>query len=231
MDTVPNPVAGPASIDPGASVGEREALVRRFDNWLLDCDGVLWKGDQLTPRALETLQMLRDLGKRLFFVTNASTRSRSGYKAKFDALGLSVAEEEIIPSTYAAAQLLRLRHPEVRVAHVIGAAGLVEELTAAGIECVVDSDATAFDLRTFEMFRPDPRVEAVVVGFDPAVTYAKLCRATATAQLLRCPVVVTSEDEFDPLADRSLPAVPIMAKRMIEGSVPGCTVEVAGKPR
>jgi ribonucleotide monophosphatase NagD (HAD superfamily) len=40
-------------------------------------------------------QQLRAAGKRIFFVTNNSTKSRKGYKKKFDELGLDVQPEEV----------------------------------------------------------------------------------------------------------------------------------------
>lgn len=42
-------------------------------------------------------------GKRLVFVTNNSTKSRKQYGKKFESLGLSVTEEEIFASSFAAA--------------------------------------------------------------------------------------------------------------------------------
>jgi hypothetical protein len=36
------------------------------------------------------LEKLRAAGKRMFFVTNNSTKSRKGYKSKFTSLGLNV---------------------------------------------------------------------------------------------------------------------------------------------
>ena len=47
--------------------------------------------------------MLRKLGKKIFFVTNNSTKSRKGYKGKFESLGLNVEPEEIFSSSFAAA--------------------------------------------------------------------------------------------------------------------------------
>lgn len=41
----------------------------------------------------ETLAMLRQMGKKLFFVTNNSTKSRKGYLKKFTSLGLDVKAE------------------------------------------------------------------------------------------------------------------------------------------
>ena len=52
------------------------------------------------------LDKLRAAGKKCFFVTNNSTKSRKGYKSKFDSLGLDVAPEEIFSSSFAAAAYL-----------------------------------------------------------------------------------------------------------------------------
>jgi 4-nitrophenyl phosphatase len=40
------------------------------------------------PGTAETIEMLRNTGKRLVFVTNNSTKSRADYKKKFDTLGI-----------------------------------------------------------------------------------------------------------------------------------------------
>lgn len=82
--------------------------------------GVIWKGDKLIPGVPETLEYLRSLvrwpqswetsqhplpqGKKLFFVTNNSTKSRKGYLNKFTSLGLSItavrADAFALPATY-----------------------------------------------------------------------------------------------------------------------------------
>lgn len=45
-------------------------------------------------------------GKKLYFVTNNSTKSREGYLGKFTKLGLNISSEEIYSSSYAAAAYL-----------------------------------------------------------------------------------------------------------------------------
>ena len=64
--------------------------IDQMDTFVLDCDGVLWLGNTLLPRVTETLDRLRSLGKRLLFVTNNSTKSRTAYLQKFKSLGLQV---------------------------------------------------------------------------------------------------------------------------------------------
>jgi Haloacid dehalogenase-like hydrolase len=52
----------------------------------------------------ETLAKLRAAGKKMFFVTNNSMKSRKGYKKKVDSLGWdSVPADEIFSSSFAAA--------------------------------------------------------------------------------------------------------------------------------
>ena len=46
-------------------------------------------------------------GKKLYFVTNNSTKSRKGYLGKFQKLGLNISAEEIYSSSYAAAAYLQ----------------------------------------------------------------------------------------------------------------------------
>ena len=74
------------------------ALADSMKSFVFDCDGVLWRGDQLVPGVLDALRQLRDKqGKALLFVTNNSSKSRSQYASKFKALGLDVSPEEILP--------------------------------------------------------------------------------------------------------------------------------------
>lgn len=55
--------------------------------------GPFRKGDSLINGVPQTIDRLRSLGKRIFFVTNNSTKSRKGYLHKFQKLGLQVAAE------------------------------------------------------------------------------------------------------------------------------------------
>lgn len=42
-----------------SSPGEYANLLDNYDTWLFDCDGVLWRGDQLIEGVTEVLDMLR----------------------------------------------------------------------------------------------------------------------------------------------------------------------------
>ena len=69
---------------------DAESFLKDIDVFIFDCDGVIWKGDSLIDKVPSVLELLRKLGKKIFFVTNNSTKSRKGYKGKFEKLGLDV---------------------------------------------------------------------------------------------------------------------------------------------
>jgi hypothetical protein len=91
-----------------------EELLSKTDVFIFDCDGVIWydinslfskhcfmmyfeciyrKGDSVIAGVPSVLDKLRALNKRIFFVTNNSTKSRKGYLKKFTSLGLNIAPE------------------------------------------------------------------------------------------------------------------------------------------
>uniref|UniRef100_A0A8R7TKL9 4-nitrophenylphosphatase n=1 Tax=Triticum urartu TaxID=4572 RepID=A0A8R7TKL9_TRIUA len=134
--TVRRPVmAGAAAAVPAAKLEDAEALIDSVETFIFDCDGVIWKGDKLIDGVPETLDLLRSKGKRLVFVTNNSTKSRKQYGKKFETLGLSVNEEEIFASSFAAAAYLQsIDFPKDKKVYVIGEEGILKELELAGFQ-------------------------------------------------------------------------------------------------
>jgi HAD superfamily hydrolase (TIGR01457 family) len=134
-----------------------------FKAFVLDLDGVVYRGSELLPGVEEKIAKLRKRGKVLF-VTNNSTKTRAEYAEKLSALGIEVEEGEIITSAYAAAQYIAEHYRRAGV-YVIGEGGLRKELEWRGIS-VRESDC-----------------KLVVVGLDRRFTYEKL--AMAQHHLLR----------------------------------------------
>ncbi|XP_057818271.2 phosphoglycolate phosphatase 1A, chloroplastic isoform X4 [Cryptomeria japonica] len=134
-----------------------EDLINSVDTFIFDCDGVIWKGETLIDGVPETLDMLRSRGKSLVFMTNNSTKSRKQYRKKFEALGLTVQEEEIFPSSFAAAAYLKsIDFPQEKKVYVIGGEGILQELELCGIKGIGGP------------------VGAVVVGFDQFINFYKI---------------------------------------------------------
>ncbi|XP_022724543.1 phosphoglycolate phosphatase 2 isoform X2 [Durio zibethinus] len=130
-----------------------KALLDSVDAFLFDCDGVIWKGDKLIDGVSQTLDLLRSKGKKLVFVTNNSTKSRAQYANKFRSLGLSVTQDEIFSSSFAAAMYLKVNHfpPNKK-----------------------EDGEKRVQLKSSCFFEHDKNVGAVVVGLDPDINYYKL---------------------------------------------------------
>ncbi|KAG6641959.1 phosphoglycolate phosphatase 2-like isoform X2 [Carya illinoinensis] len=156
------------------SIGD---LLNSDEAFLFDCDGVIWKGDTLINGVPQTFDMLRSKGKKLVFVTNNSTKSRRQYANKFQSLGISVTEDEIFSSSFAAAMFLKVKNfPKDKKVYVIGGEGILEELELVGYTGLggqEDGKKTA-QWKTNCLFEHDKMVGAVVVGLDPYVNYYKL---------------------------------------------------------
>ncbi|KAK6775169.1 hypothetical protein RDI58_026170 [Solanum bulbocastanum] len=180
-------------------------LIDSVETFIFDCDGVIWKGDKLIDGVPETLDLLREKGKRLVFVTNNSTKSRKQYGKKFETLGLSVNEEEIFASSFAAAAYLKsIDFPKDKKVYVVGEDGILKELELAGIQYLggpEDGDKK-IELKPGYMMEQDKDVGAVVVGFDRYFNYHKIQYATlCIRENPGCLFIATNRDAVTHLTD------------------------------
>ncbi|BEI83887.1 hypothetical protein CcaverHIS002_0404910 [Cutaneotrichosporon cavernicola] len=161
---------------------EYKALFDSVDTFLLDCDGVIYHGPVVVPGVKAVLQMMRDAGKKVIFVTNNATKSRAMYKKTFDKLDIPVHESEIFGSAYASAVYMRdvLNFPADKRVYVLGEKGLEDELDAKGIQRTGGTDPedrVFLPSMDFSVYQPDPSIGAVLCGFDSGINYKKLCKA------------------------------------------------------
>ncbi|MDI1248025.1 MAG: HAD hydrolase-like protein, partial [Lacunisphaera sp.] len=117
----------------------------------------------LFPCTAPFLATLQRLGLGFTFFTNNSSRSRADYVAKLRAFGLPADLRRVLVSTDAAVTGLRRQWPAARRIFALGTPSFLADIAAAGFTLLPDSPAEP----------PD----AVLVAYDPSVTYARLCRA------------------------------------------------------
>ncbi|ORY05236.1 2-phosphoglycolate phosphatase [Basidiobolus meristosporus CBS 931.73] len=188
---------------------EAQAFIDRYDTFLFDCDGVLWQGKHALEGIRETLDLLRSRGKRLFFVTNNSTKSRDEYAAKFKSLGLTATRDEIFSSAYASAYYIKniLKLPADKKVYAFGEGGLRTELEAEGIPVRgIDEDNDPINFDILHTIKPNPEIGAVVMGFDVELTYRKYARAfTYLYHNPECVFIATNEDATYPIGGTVYP--------------------------
>jgi len=230
LESSPEPVATGAR----KKLGVPSELLGSVDIFIFDCDGVIWRGDSLIPGIDKVLASLRAQGKKMFFVTNNSTKSRAGYKSKFTSLGLNVEPEEIFSSSFAAAAYLeQTRFKETgKKVYIIGEKGIGEELDLIGVPwfgAEADKDTVA-PLQPGCKVIHDPNVGAVIVGFDRNINYYKLQYAQLCLnENPGCEFIATNLDRVTHLTD----AQEWSGNGTMVGAVKGCTgmePTLVGKP-
>jgi HAD superfamily hydrolase (TIGR01450 family) len=155
-------------------------LADPYDAVLLDLDGVLYRWPEPIAGSAEAVVRLRAAGKGLAFVTNNSSRTPDQVAERLASVGVVVRPDEVVTSAMATATFLARRG--IRSAFVIGENGLRTALADEGIRLVDDAGRGA---------------EAVVVGFDRGVDYAKL-RDAAVLVGEGVPLVASNPDPSFP---------------------------------
>eukprot|EP00596_Hydrurales_sp_CCMP1899_P004249 CAMPEP_0119041348 /NCGR_PEP_ID=MMETSP1177-20130426/11574_1 /TAXON_ID=2985 /ORGANISM="Ochromonas sp, Strain CCMP1899" /LENGTH=239 /DNA_ID=CAMNT_0007007325 /DNA_START=111 /DNA_END=827 /DNA_ORIENTATION=- len=197
-------VSSPVASMPVKLLGAKD-LLAKTDVFIFDCDGVIWKGDALIPGVPNVLDQLRALGKKIFFVTNNSTKSRKGYLKKFNSLGLEVKSEEIFSSSFAAAAYLEQNPlPAGKKVYIIGQEGIGEELDLLNIPHIggpADNEKV-IKLGPGVKVEHDHDVGAVIVGFDQGINYYKIQYAQLCVnENPGCKFIATNLDAVTHLTD------------------------------
>jgi HAD superfamily hydrolase (TIGR01450 family) len=137
--------------------------LRRIAHVALDMDGTIYKGGTLFPWTPPFLARLKEMGIGYSFLTNNPSKSVPDYLKHLEKMGIKATRDEMYTSAMATIDLLKQRFPQAKRLFVLGTPSMLAEFSGAGFHLTADD---ANDV-------PD----AVVVGFDMTLTYARLCRA------------------------------------------------------
>uniref|UniRef100_A0A8C5QR37 Glycerol-3-phosphate phosphatase n=1 Tax=Leptobrachium leishanense TaxID=445787 RepID=A0A8C5QR37_9ANUR len=209
-------------------------LSRRFltsvDTVLFDCDGVLWRGDEAVTGAPELVNELKLKGKRVFYLTNNSTKTRDMYAEKLRRLGFRAEPGEVFGTAYCTAVYLRDTARLQGKVYLIGGQALSRELEEAGIPHLGSGpDPVTGGFKDWAGVGKDPDVRAVVVGFDEHFNYMKLNRALQYLQDPACLFIATNTDTRLPLeGGRAVPGTGCLV-RAVETTAHR-QAQVIGKP-
>lgn len=135
-----------------------------YKGYLIDLDGTIYLGKTPIPAGKRFVESLQEKGLPYLFVTNNTTRSPEVVAQRLaDEFSIHVAPEVIYTASLATIDFMK-DHGKGRKVFVIGEAGLIDLILAAGFE--------------WEETNPD----YVVVGLDNHVTYEKFVLATLAIQ-------------------------------------------------
>ena len=193
-------------------------LLTGFDLILADLDGVVYKGAEAIPFAVESINTAAVAGTRVGYITNNASRTDASVAEHLTGLGLAVAPEDVVTSPQAAVRLLAgLVEPGSTIL-VVGGEGLTVEVERAGFIVTRSAlDAPA----------------AVIQGFAPEVGWVHLAEAafalhTGIPEKPGIPWVATNTDWTIPVARGTAPGngTLVSAVHTAVGRLP----LVAGKP-
>ncbi len=178
--------------------------------WVLDLDGVVWRGDRPIDGAAGAVTRLREAGERVLFVTNNALPTHRQVADKLARHGIE-AGDDLVTSPMAAASLVE---PGERVL-VCAGEGVRDALESRGVDAV---DASVAD--------PGP-VDAVVVGLHLDFDYPRLDVAARAARA-GARLIATNDDTTYPGEHGLSPGAGSLLAAVVTAS--GVTPTVAGKP-
>ena len=87
---------------------------RLYEGYVFDLDGTIYLGDGLLPGAKRLILKLRELGKRVIFLSNNPTKDPKMYAEKLGELGLKTPASEIVNTVVTMTQWLLRTIPKQR---------------------------------------------------------------------------------------------------------------------
>ena len=178
---------------------------------LADLDGVVYKGADAIPFAVDSLNRAGET-LRVGYITNNASRTDVSVAGHLSDLGLAVRPEDVVTSPQAAVVLLADLIPAASTVLVVGGEGLTTEVERAGFTVTRSADDSP---------------AAVIQGFAPTVGWAELAEASFALHT-GIPWVATNTDWTIPVARGIAPGngTLVSAVHTAVGRLP----VVAGKP-
>lgn len=127
-----------------------------MNGFLIDMDGVLYRGHGLIPGADDFVKQLLEHDVPFLFLTNNSQRTRRDVATKLQRMGIPISKEHVFTCAMATARFLAAQKPN-GTAYVIGEGGLLNALHENGYaivdqqpDYVVVGEGRAFTMEMFE---------------------------------------------------------------------------------
>ena len=176
---------------------------RLYKGYVFDLDGTIYLGDELLPGARRLVLKLRELDRRVVFLSNNPTRDPGMYAEKLTELGVETAARDVVNPVVTMTRWLVRSHPDATV-FPIAEEPLKNALREAGIKLSENPE----------------EIDIVVASYDRSFDYRKLQIAFDAIWFHgRATLVTTNPDRYCPLpGGRGEPDA-----AAIVGAIEGCT--------
>lgn len=155
---------------------------RLYDGYIFDMDGTIYLGKSLLPGAYRLIMKLREMGKRVVFLSNNPTRDVQMYVDKLAKLGLPTPPEEIVTTVFTTTQWILQNAPDA-VVFPISEEPLIRSLKDAGIKISENPE----------------EIDIVIASYDRELTWKKLQIAFEAIWFYkRAKFIATNPDHFCP---------------------------------
>jgi HAD superfamily hydrolase (TIGR01450 family) len=158
---------------------------RLYAGYVFDLDGTLYLGSELLPGAARLVKALREMDRKVVFVSNNPTRDPDEYAASLSEMGLRASASEVVNTVVTTARWLAANEPDA-IVFPISEEPLKRALRGCGIR--TSEDPTEIDI--------------VLTSFDRSFEYRKLQIAfDAIWRHGRARLFATNPDRFCPVPD------------------------------
>ena len=182
-----------------------------YTAYLIDLDGVIYRGNDLLHGAKEFISWLETYHKKYLFLTNNSFATGAQIRAKLERLGIATDNAHLLTAGQAAVQNIARRIPQ-GVVYVVGEQPLIDMVESYGLK------AASIDAK---------EADAVLVGLDRDFDYSVMTYAMHVVRSGALFVTI-NRDPVLPIADGFIPGCGALAAAIEIAS--GVTPEVVGKP-
>lgn len=132
-------------------------MIYKYDTFIFDLDGTVYRGDNIIPNADKTINYLKEFGKKVLFISNKTTGTVNDYHQFLKSFGINNEADEIINSTIVLKNYLLNNFPQNKF-YAIGEQSFVNELISAGLNYSINPK----------------EIEILIVTLDRTLDYDKL---------------------------------------------------------
>ena len=156
------------------------SLLQGFDGIVCDLDGVVYRGHEAVPHAVQSLLSALSSGVKIVYATNNASRAPADVAAHLSSLGLPGPDSRVVTSAQAAARHVALHCPPGSRVLAVGGPGVDLALEEAGL-CPVRAEPAAAPGPADGQRSEEPLV-AVVQGYGASVAWTDLAEAAYAIQ-------------------------------------------------